>query len=83
MMIMYPLTDCDQCEAEHLGDCPVHGPLIIVEDTKVTIRLQLSFEVQYELFPAHIPPRLPLVLSEYFQSTFIPGGGGGPGGDWQ
>ncbi|CAH1782439.1 unnamed protein product [Owenia fusiformis] len=26
---------CEDCNLEHKGDCPIHGPLIIVEDRKV------------------------------------------------
>ena len=32
---MYSITVCEDCDMEYPGDCPVHGPLIIVEDTKV------------------------------------------------
>ena len=24
---------CDDCNTEYLGDCPVHGPLVIIKDT--------------------------------------------------
>ena len=34
-LYMCLVSDCDDCEMEYKGDCPVHGPLIIVEDTKV------------------------------------------------
>ena len=29
-------SDCEDCGREHEGDCPIiHGPLVIIEDTKV------------------------------------------------
>ncbi|XP_056002200.1 histone-lysine N-methyltransferase PRDM9-like [Ostrea edulis] len=28
---------CEECNGEHEGDCPVHGPLLVVEDTKQSL----------------------------------------------
>ena len=35
-MCLYPPV-CDECDREWEGDCPVHGPLGIIQDTKVGI----------------------------------------------
>ena len=32
------LEVCEDCDAEYPGDCPVHGPLIIVEDAEVSVK---------------------------------------------
>ncbi|KAK7092228.1 hypothetical protein V1264_008012 [Littorina saxatilis] len=29
---------CEECNQEHEGDCPVHGPLLHVEDTQVPVK---------------------------------------------
>ena len=34
-MDMTMFSDCEDCGIEHEGDCPIHGPLVIIEDTKV------------------------------------------------
>ena len=31
------LSVCDDCNREYEGDCPVHGPLVIIKDTEVNI----------------------------------------------
>ena len=31
------LVVCDDCNTEYEGDCPVHGPLVIIKDTEVSI----------------------------------------------
>jgi hypothetical protein len=36
---------CDDCNQEWDGDCAVHGPLTVVEDTKVS-NSSLSFSAQ-------------------------------------
>ena len=36
------MTVCEDCDMEYPGDCPVHGPLIIVEDTKVRMKVSKS-----------------------------------------
>ena len=36
---------CDDCNQEWEGDCPVHGPLTVVEDTKVNKSPLLCFVV--------------------------------------
>ena len=30
-------SDCEDCGKEYDGDCPIHGPLNIVEDAEVSI----------------------------------------------
>ena len=45
LIILIFLTVCEDCDMEYPGDCPVHGPLIIVEDTKVN----LTDTCQYQL----------------------------------
>ena len=27
--------DCEDCNADHFGDCPIHGPLLWIKDTEV------------------------------------------------
>ena len=29
-------ADCEECNQEHPGECPVHGALLVVEDTPVS-----------------------------------------------
>ena len=31
------LVVCDDCNTEYEGDCPVHGPLVVIKDTEVSI----------------------------------------------
>ena len=37
------VADCEECNQEHEGDCPVHGPLLAVEDTPVSCERVESF----------------------------------------
>ena len=34
-MNMTMFLDCEDCGGEYEGDCPIHGPLVIIKDTKV------------------------------------------------
>ena len=34
-MNMTMFLDCEDCGGEYEGDCPIHGPLVIMKDTKV------------------------------------------------
>ena len=34
-MNMTMFLDCEDCGGEYEGDCPIHGPLVIIEDTNV------------------------------------------------
>ena len=34
-MNMTMFSDCEDCGGEYEGDCPIHGPLVIIKDTKV------------------------------------------------
>ena len=36
MMFVF-LAVCDECDREWEGDCPVHGPLEVIPDTKVSV----------------------------------------------
>jgi len=33
---------CDDCNTEYEGDCPVHGPLVIIKDTEASIVYSLK-----------------------------------------
>ena len=37
MMLHCIILDCEDCNKEHEGDCPYHGPLKAVIDTKVNL----------------------------------------------
>ena len=37
------ISGCDDCRQEYPGDCPVHGPMIIIPDKKVIAHLFLLF----------------------------------------
>ena len=38
---MLMISGCDDCRQEYPGDCPVHGPMIIIPDKKVIARFIL------------------------------------------
>ena len=44
------LSVCDDCNREYEGDCPVHGPLVIIEDSEVKHR-SISENIIFRIGP--------------------------------
>ena len=53
-------TDCEECQDINYGDCPIHGPLTVIEDSPISpeegivaarASLPVGLEIKYSSIP--------------------------------